>query len=98
MLACLALATMGTLAAAAPPKTATPPRAAPTPGATRPAPKAPPVTPPAGIEAVSLSGEALASPALAADLREKLEGDLSAAWSRWQQNPNDPDAVIWVGR
>jgi tetratricopeptide (TPR) repeat protein len=98
MLASLVLATMASLAAAAPEKTATPPRAPATPRPTRPALKAPPVTPPRGVEAVSLSGEPLPSPTLAADLREKLEADLSAAWSRWQQNPDDPDNVIWVGR
>jgi tetratricopeptide (TPR) repeat protein len=87
-----------TFAAAATVPTATPRRVTPSPAATRPAVKNPPLTPPPGVEAVSLTGEPLGRPTLAPELQTKLEADLAAAWTRWQANPDDPDAVIWVGR
>jgi tetratricopeptide (TPR) repeat protein len=59
---------------------------------------APPRTPPPGAEATSLLGETLVPPALAPELRERLEADLANAFTRWQQSPDDPDRILWVGR
>jgi tetratricopeptide (TPR) repeat protein len=37
-------------------------------------------------------------PAMSADVREKRESDLAAARATYEKNPNDADALIWVGR
>lgn len=53
-------------------------------------------TPPA--EAISLSGDTLRQPALEPATRARLEADLAAARSALATRPDDPDALIWVGR
>jgi hypothetical protein len=37
-------------------------------------------------------------PAMSADVRDKREADLTAARATYAKNPNDADALIWVGR
>ena len=61
---------------------------------------APPAVPaePAGVEATSLSGQALRAPELASEERTKRERALADARAKLDANPNDPDAAIWVGR
>ena len=49
-------------------------------------------------EATSLLGKPLNSPQPAANVREKLEADLSAARAALDRAPDDADARIWVGR
>jgi tetratricopeptide (TPR) repeat protein len=61
------------------------------------APKAAPDSSPAP-EAISLLGEPLFPPALAAERREELEARLSEARERYEKNPADADAAIWLGR
>ncbi|HVS31509.1 MAG TPA: hypothetical protein VMS98_08635 [Thermoanaerobaculia bacterium] len=66
--------------------------------ATAPVPPAPPppAAPPApeGAEAISLLGKPLARPAGS----EQQENDLAAARATYDANPNDADAIIWLGR
>lgn len=49
-----------------------------------------------GIE--SLLGAPLAPPALAPDDEVRLEAKLADARAAWEQDRNDPDAIIWLGR
>lgn len=51
-----------------------------------------------GAEATSLLGEKLAAPPLAPDARARLNAQLAEALSTWEKNPDDADALIWVGR
>jgi tetratricopeptide (TPR) repeat protein len=37
-------------------------------------------------------------PAMSADARDKRQSDLAAARAAYEKNPNDADALIWVGR
>jgi tetratricopeptide (TPR) repeat protein len=64
--------------------------------ATSPTPVLPPV--PDGSEAVSLLGKPLARPAAAADVEATRVQQLSDAMSKYNADPNDADALIWVGR
>lgn len=57
----------------------------------------PPAAPPP-FEATSLSGARLVRPALPAPTAQKLEADLAAAQAALAARPDDPDALIWVGR
>lgn len=72
-------------------------------GCSQPAPapsaETPPAAPtqPAGVEATSLSGEPLTRPATIPN-REKLDADLAQAEKALAENPNDPEALIWLGR
>jgi len=54
----------------------------------------------AGIEfeAISLLGDTLRRPALDSATRERMQGQLAAARIEAAARPNDPDALIWVGR
>lgn len=63
--------------------------------ASAPPPKA---TLPPGVEAISLQGKQLTSPALGGDVQAKREQDLAAAKADYDRNPNDADAIIWLGR
>ncbi len=63
--------------------------------ATDPSPAAPAL--PAGVEARSLSGQPLSRPETIPN-REKLDADLAQAEKALAENPNDPDALIWLGR
>ena len=49
-------------------------------------------------EAVSLLGEALYRPPLAAEKRRELEADLAQARREFELHPDDPERVIWLGR
>jgi hypothetical protein len=51
-----------------------------------------------GVEAISLLGEPLRAPALAPQTRARLEADLADARAAHEVAPDDPDALIWVGR
>ena len=50
------------------------------------------------FEAVSLQGDTLRRLPLAGDTRSRYEQQLADARAVLAQNPNDPDALIWVGR
>lgn len=49
-------------------------------------------------EATSLLGKPLYPPAPPADARRALEADLAAAQAAYDKAPDDPGAVIWLGR
>jgi tetratricopeptide (TPR) repeat protein len=49
-------------------------------------------------EATSLSGEPLFAPDIADERRARLEADVDAARAEYERNPNDADAIIWLGR
>ncbi|MGH9367313.1 MAG: tetratricopeptide repeat protein [Thermoanaerobaculia bacterium] len=66
---------------------------APAPRAAQPA----PVTA-AEPEAVSLFGKPLFAPPLSPERRKEFEARLSEARSRYEANPSDPDAILWLGR
>jgi Flp pilus assembly protein TadD len=51
-----------------------------------------------GVEATSLLGKPLVSPAPAEAARARMEADLTAARAMLDKAPTDPDALIWVGR
>jgi tetratricopeptide (TPR) repeat protein len=55
-------------------------------------------TPPAGAEAVSLLGEPLVAPALSDEARARLETQLAEAQAAYDADPDDADAIIWLGR
>ena len=50
------------------------------------------------VEAVSLLGEPLLLPAIAAERRRSLEADLAVARAAYEAAPDDADAIIWLGR
>ena len=52
----------------------------------------------AQVEATSLLGKPLVSPALSDDTRRRLEADLAGAREALKKAPGDADALIWVGR
>lgn len=49
-------------------------------------------------EATSLLGRPLVPAPLPPDARERLETNLAAAREQYKNSPNDPEAIIWVGR
>lgn len=49
-------------------------------------------------EATSLFGEPLYAPEFPAPQKAKLEADLAQARTAYDANPNDADAIIWLGR
>jgi tetratricopeptide (TPR) repeat protein len=53
---------------------------------------------PAPIEGTDLLGEPLLRPALPDDVRERLEANLAEARERRAKDPQNEDAIIWVGR
>lgn len=53
-------------------------------------------TQPSGI--TSLLGRPLTAPAIAPEARARMEAQLDAARGVWEQNRDDADAQIWVGR
>ncbi len=53
---------------------------------------------PAGAQAISLSGQALYPPALTPQVREEREANLAEARADYENDPNDADAIIWLGR
>ncbi len=52
----------------------------------------------APAEAISLAGDTLARPALDSATRSRMEAQLAQARADAAARPNDPDALIWVGR
>ena len=57
------------------------------------------VTAPApGQQATSLRGEPLYAPPVAAEARTRMQGELAEAYAAWQRSPENPDAIIWLGR
>jgi tetratricopeptide (TPR) repeat protein len=53
---------------------------------------------PAGAEAISLLGDTLRAPALSDATRRAYEARLDTAARNAAANPDDPDALIWLGR
>lgn len=53
---------------------------------------------PAGVEAISVLGDTLRAPTLSAATRASYEARLDSARRTLAANPDDPDALIWVGR
>lgn len=53
---------------------------------------------PVRVEALSLLGRPLLAPELAPETRERLEADLATARAAYNRNPDDADAIIWLGR
>lgn len=53
---------------------------------------------PDGVQAISLLGESFFPPPIDDDLRASREADLAQARADWEANPDDPNALIWVGR
>ena len=49
-------------------------------------------------EAMSLLGQPLFAPVIPAEVRESMEQDLAEARARYNRNPDDADAIIWLGR
>jgi tetratricopeptide (TPR) repeat protein len=49
-------------------------------------------------EALSLLGRPLFRPALPRETRERLQADLAQARALYDADPNDADAIIWLGR
>jgi tetratricopeptide (TPR) repeat protein len=49
-------------------------------------------------EATSLLGKPLHPASLAADTLKRLEGNLADAKAAYDKSPNDPEAIIWLGR
>jgi tetratricopeptide (TPR) repeat protein len=50
------------------------------------------------VEALSLLGRPLFTPELTVETRARLERDLQAARVTYEREPNDADAIIWLGR
>jgi tetratricopeptide (TPR) repeat protein len=50
------------------------------------------------VEAVSLLGEPLVRPAIAPDRLRALEADLAEARAAYEADPDDAEAIIWLGR
>ncbi len=61
-----------------------------------PPPAAPP--PPSGVEGVSLLGQPLVAPELPAEVRRDREAKLAEARAAVAARPDDPEALIWLGR
>lgn len=59
---------------------------------------APPPAVSSGAEAVSLFGQPLTAPALSPEARADREAKLAQARADLQARPDDPEALIWVGR
>jgi tetratricopeptide (TPR) repeat protein len=57
-----------------------------------------PAAPPARVEALSLLGRPLFPPTLSEQVLERLNRDLAAARAAYERNPDDADAIIWLGR
>jgi tetratricopeptide (TPR) repeat protein len=53
---------------------------------------------PEGVEAVSLLGDTLRPPPLSDAAREDREANFAEALTAYEANPNDADAIIWLGR
>jgi tetratricopeptide (TPR) repeat protein len=65
---------------------------------TSPPPAAPGAGPRGELEAVSFLGEKLYAPVLPAERRQELEKRLAEARARYDADPNDPEAILWLGR
>ncbi len=58
----------------------------------------PPVSLPEGAEALSLLGEPLYPNPASAEVAERQAADIEAARADYEANPDDADAIIWLGR
>jgi len=61
-------------------------------------PKPPAVASGPTSEATSLLGKPLFAPEMSADAKKRLEENLTKAMADFVKNPDDADAIIWVGR
>jgi len=59
---------------------------------------APPASEQPPPEATSLLGKLLYAPEIPAEARARLEENYLKAKAEYEKNPNDPDALIWLGR
>ncbi len=59
---------------------------------------APAAAPDGDIEAVSLLGQPLERPVLSEEFRSEQHFQLTSALSDLEERPDDPEAIIWVGR
>ena len=57
-----------------------------------------PPTAPGSPEAISLLGAPLYAPELPLEQRQRMEADLAEAYSAYARDPDDADALIWLGR
>jgi tetratricopeptide (TPR) repeat protein len=53
---------------------------------------------PEGVEAYSLLGQPLLRPTQSVEARVRLEANLAEARATYEANPDDADAIIWLGR
>ena len=53
---------------------------------------------PEGVEAVSLLGDSLRPPPMSDAVREDREANFAEAQTAYEANPDDADAIIWLGR
>ena len=53
---------------------------------------------PEGAETISLLGDTLRAPALAAETRARFEARLAEARSAFEHTPENADSIIWLGR
>lgn len=61
-------------------------------------PSGPPASPALRPEALSLSGRPLYRPPLPPQRQARLQAELDSATENFRAHPNDPDALLWVGR
>ena len=57
-----------------------------------------PPTAPGSPETISLLGAPLYAPELPLEQRQRLERDLAEAYAVYERDPDDADAIIWLGR
>jgi len=101
--AALAAVAVSCVSAPPPPNASTPPADITPQVVAAPVPQPPPraQTPPEpviDVEATSLLGKPLIRPALPADLEKQREDELAAARRDYDANPDNADAIIWLGR
>lgn len=53
---------------------------------------------PKGVQAVSLLGDTLYVPTFSEDVRSRMEHQLTEAEADYHEDPDDADAIIWLGR
>ncbi len=53
---------------------------------------------PDGVQAISLLGDTLRTPEIPPDTRREYEANLRQAQTDYERNPEDADAIVWLGR
>ena len=53
---------------------------------------------PDGVQAISLLGDTLRTPEIPPDTRREYEANLREAQANHERNPEDADAIVWLGR